>query len=458
VLTLVRADAAFLDGRLHRDVTLGIENGHVVTVPPDAPKTDVIDLKGKLLLPGFVNGHSHAFQRAIRGRTEFLAPGHERDDFWTWRDAMYAAANALDPDSLYAVSKQAFLEMALAGVTTVGEFHYLHHQVDGAAYADEGLLAHQVVRAARDVGLRICLLRVGYQRAGFQVDPNPKQRRFIDADVDVYLRRSFALRDALEGDELVSFGLAPHSVRAVPRRWLEVIAQETKGTSIPIHMHVAEQPGEIRACMTEYGARPVELIDATGLLNENFTAVHAVHLDRWEVGRLGTMRCTICACPSTERNLGDGIVEADSLIHAGARISLGSDSQAHIDLLAEAQMLEGHLRLLRLRRNVLDPATGGASAQAVRLLDALSHAGSRSLGLAPATLAPGSPADFVAIDLAHPSMLGARDLLTSAVFAASSGAVKDVFVAGKPIVREGRHEQTAHIASAFSSAVAELRW
>ncbi|MDP2269352.1 MAG: formimidoylglutamate deiminase [Archangium sp.] len=453
--TVYRPEALYAQGTLHRGrgLVVSAEGRVLETAPADAEQ---ISLPGKLLLPGFVNGHSHAFQRAIRGRTEFLAAGHERDDFWSWREAMYEAATALDPEALYAVSKQAFLEMALAGITTVGEFHYLHHQADGRPYADEHELSRQVIRAARDVGLRICLLRVGYARAGFQVEPNPRQLRFIDADVDTFLRRASELAVAVKGDALVSVGLAPHSVRAVPKAWLEVIGRSWK--TGPVHMHVAEQPGEIRACAAEYGVRPVELLEGAGLLNARFTAVHAIHLDRGEIERLGRARATVCACPSTERNLGDGIVEVDALLSAGASVSLGSDSQAHVDLLQEAQQVEGHLRLLRLRRNVLAPGSGDRNSLAARLLDFMTVQGARSLGLSGGSLAPGEAADFVAVDLNHPSVLGSEEsALARVVLGAPASAVSDVFVAGRRIVTEGRHVEAETTGRRFLEVVKSLR-
>jgi formimidoylglutamate deiminase len=447
-------DAVFAEGVLHRGRALVVsDDGRVL--PHDTVASKTVALPGKLVLPGFVNGHSHAFQRAIRGATEFLAKGHERDDFWSWREAMYEAATALDPEQLYAVSKQAFLEMALAGVTTVGEFHYVHHQPDGTPYADEHELARQVIRAAREVGLRIVLLRVGYARAGFLAEPNPRQRRFIDPDVDTFLRRASDLAAVSKSDPLVSVGLAPHSVRAVPRAWLEVVSRSWP--TGPIHMHVAEQPAELRACAAEYGLRPVELLSAVGLLSERFTAVHAIHLERTEIELLGRARATVCACPSTERNLGDGIVEADGLHAAGASISLGTDSHAHIDLLQEAQMLEGHLRLLRLRRNVLDPGQGSADGLAARLVDSLSNAGARSLGLAPQALAVGQAADFVAVDLTHSSVVGAAHPLPGVVMGGSSGAITDVFVAGRRIIAEGRHADAQQISTRYSDVMRALR-
>ncbi|MGV3620835.1 MAG: formimidoylglutamate deiminase [Archangium sp.] len=451
--TRFRPDAVVVGGVLQRGVSLLISDDGVV-LPSDANVRDVVDvpMPGRLVVPGFVNGHSHAFQRVLRGRTEFLAKGHERDDFWSWREAMYAAATALSPEQLYDVSRQCFLEMALAGVTTVGEFHYVHHQPDGTPYDDVQLLARQVIAAARDVGLRIVLLRVGYARAGFGLAPNPRQKRFIEPDVETYLARTNELAQLTRHDPLVTVGLAPHSVRAVPRSWLSTIAREwTQG---PLHMHVSEQPAELRACEAEYGMTPVKLLESEGLLSERFTAVHAIHLHDAEVAALGAAKSVVCACPSTERNLGDGIVKADELLAAGAHVSLGTDSHAHIGLLEEAQMLEGHLRLLRLRRNVLDPGQGAPDGVAARLLTSLTLAGDRSLGLSPCTLAPGSRADFVSLDLQHPTVLGVND--TRVLMGAPSSAVRDVVVGGRTIVRDGRHAAQAEVAKRFEAVMHTL--
>lgn len=405
-----------------------------------------------------MNGHSHAFQRVLRGRTELRAEGNEADDFWSWRERMYQAATALKPEQLYAVSKQAFVEMALAGVTTVGEFHYLQHQADGTPYDDESLLAKTVIQAARDVGLRIVLLRVGYARAGFQVAENPRQRRFIDGDVESFLRRVEGLRSSVT-DPLVTVGVAPHSVRAVPRSWLEAIAKSV--TQGPVHMHVSEQPAELRACLAETGRRPIELLSDVGLLGPRFTGVHAIHLEAKEVELLGQSKSLVCACPSTERNLGDGIVRADELLKAGVEVSLGSDSQAHIDLLEEARQLEGHLRLLRLGRAVLFPGVVEGpreSALGEVLLRALTAAGARSLGVDTGALRAGQLADFVTIDLNHPSMVGVprEALVSAAMLGASSAAIRDVCVQGRLIVEDGRHPEAERTADGFRAVMSAL--
>ncbi|MCP3058585.1 formimidoylglutamate deiminase [Myxococcus sp. K38C18041901] len=455
-ITVYQPDFLYVGGRLIEGGALAVgADGRILEAASVPSGASVVRLRGRALLPGLVNGHSHAFQRLIRGRTEYVAAGHEADDFWSWREAMYRAAESLGPDDVYVASRQVFVEMALAGITTVGEFHYIHHQQDGTPYADRNVLAKAVIRAARDAGLRICLLRVGYARAGFQVAPNPRQRRFIDPDVDTFLASAESLASEVKGDAAVSVGLAPHSVRAVPKSWLAAV---TKTRGFPVHMHVAEQPKEIEASLAEYGRRPVELLSDLSLLGPGFTAVHGVHLTDEEVSMLGAARATVCACPSTERNLGDGIVPADALVKAGARISLGSDSQAHVDLLDEARQLEGHLRLARLRRSVLDPGGGEVSGLGARLLDMATADGARCLGLSTGTLAPGALADFFTVDLGHPSLVGAspQSLLVSIVLGAEKSAVREVAVAGRLVVRDGVHPLAEESGRAFQTLAHSL--
>ena len=437
---LLEPDYLLWEDALRDDLLLEVGPGGTITgTPPKGSPGTVRKLPGRVLLPGLVNAHSHAFQRLLRGCTEYVAAGAAADDFWSWRELMYRAAEQLTPDEVYASARQVFVEMARAGITTVGEFHYLHHQPDGTPYGEPNLLSHAVVRAAREVGLRVVLLRVAYARAGFQKPANPRQRRFIDPSPDVALAAVEALRSAYRGDPAVSVGLAPHSVRAVPVEWLRDFA--LLPDAVPVHMHVAEQPAEVVACNTEHGLRPVQLLQKLGLLRPNFTAVHGIHLAADEIEALGRARATVCACPSTERNLGDGIVPADALLRAGAQLALGSDSQAHVDLLMEMRQLDGHLRLLRMRRAVLDPGLGKPSGLAARLLQVATAGGARSLGLPGGRLAVGAPADFFTVDVEHPSIAGvpADRLLAGVVFAAERPAVREVAVAGQFIVEDGQH-------------------
>ncbi|MBS1149525.1 MAG: hutF [Myxococcaceae bacterium] len=449
--TVFQPEVLFAGGRLQPGGQLVVaDDGSVLAAAP--PGARVVKLPGKLMLPGLVNAHSHAFQRLLRGRTEYVAKGREADDFWSWRELMYRTANALDPAGVFVASRQAFLEMALAGITTVGEFHYLHHQPDGTPYADVHELAKQVARAAREVGLRIVLLRVGYARAGFEQPANPLQRRFCDPDPDTFVHRTLELRRALAGDPAVSVGFAPHSVRAVPRGWLEAVARHPGEVT---HLHVAEQPAEIKACLAEHGRRPVELLEEVGLLHPKLTAVHAIHLSPSEIEALGRAKASVCACPSTERNLGDGVVPADALMRAGVTIALGTDSQADIHLLDDARQLEGHLRLVRGRRAVLDPGGGALSGLAERLLRCTMEGGARSLGLDVGALTVGQPADFFTVDLAHPCLVGAprEALLPAVVFGAATGAVSEVAVGGKLLVEAGRHPLTEEIGRDFAALV-----
>jgi formimidoylglutamate deiminase len=453
--TFLKPDWLYWDGELRDDVALGVgPDGLVTGVQPAEEVPQAARLSGRALLPGMVNGHSHAFQRLIRGRTEYVSSGHPQDDFWSWRELMYQAACALDPEGVYVASRQAFLEMALSGITSVGEFHYLHHQPDGTPYDDREELAHQVIRAARDVGLRICLLRVGYARSGYQLPPNPRQRRFLDKTVDGLLGSVETLKGGYAADPFVTVGLAPHSVRAVPREWLEAL----RGRPERVHMHVAEQPAEVAACRSEYQRTPVQLIEEAGLLGENFTAVHAIHLDDVDVMRLGRARALVCACPSTERNLGDGVVPADALLNAGARVCLGSDSQATINLLDEARQLESHLRLMRLRRAVLDPGSGTPDGLAKRLFQMATVEGARSLGLSTGALKAGAPADYFTVDLNHPTLVGASrgTLLPTLVFGGGMAAIREVVVNGKSLVSEGHHLLLSRSREDFSELARRL--
>jgi formimidoylglutamate deiminase len=404
--------------------------------------------------PGLVNAHSHAFQRVIRGRTEYRTAS-DIDSFWTWREMMYSAAAQLTPEDIYDASRMAFLEMALSGITAVGEFHYLHHAPDGSAYDDPNLLAKQVVRAANDVGLRIALLRVAYARAGFEAEPNPRQARFIEKDAELYLKNVGQLRKDI-GDEnrMAWVGVAPHSVRAVPLDFLKEIVAFAKDEKLPVHMHVAEQAAEVSACIKEYGRSPIALLATEGLLSERFTAVHAIHVTPKAIRMMADANAIVCACPTTERNLGDGIVPADGYLKEGVRISLGTDSQTQIDLLEDARALEFHLRLQKMERIVLAEDTNGSkSALAARLFECATVNGARSINAPVAVTEAEEPADFFAVDLNDPSLAGAseEDLLSHVVFSLSKTAVKDVVVGGKRIVEDGRHAQQEEIVERFKA-------
>ena len=444
-------DLIYVDGKFQTDVALVCDQ-KVLRLAPVGDVENQIRLKNRALLPGLVNAHSHAFQRVIRGRTERRSE-HSSDSFWTWREQMYAAANRLTPEEIYAASRMAFLEMALSGITAVGEFHYIHHAPDGSRYADRNLIEREVIRAARDVGVRIALLRVAYARAGYQRPPDPQQVRFIEDTPDQYLESLEDLLTATElEDDAAWVGVAPHSVRAVPLDYLKTIVEFANQRGLVVHMHVAEQAAEVEACIEEYRRSPVALLETEGLLSEKFTAVHAIHVTPKAVSAFARGRANVCACPTTERNLGDGVVPVDAYFKAGVAVSLGSDSQIQIDLLEDARELEYHLRLQQTVRNVLAPVDDvDESALARRLFDCATVNGATSIGFDGGTLEPGAPADFFTVDLDDPSIAGSttENLLANIVFSLSRTAIRDVVVGGKRIVEEGRHNDQKEIVTSF---------
>jgi formimidoylglutamate deiminase len=414
--------------------------------------------KRRAVLPGLVNAHSHAFQRVIRGRTEHRTKVSV-DSFWTWREAMYRAASRLTPEDIYDASRMAFMEMALSGITTVGEFHYLHHAPDGSAYDDPNLLSKQAVRAARDVGLRIALLRVAYARSGFETEVNSRQTRFLETNPDLFLRNLQQLRSDLVGQKNEAWvGIAPHSVRAVPLDYMKAIIGFAHEQRLPVHMHLAEQPAEVSACIHEYGRSPMTLVETEGLLSDCFTAVHAIHVTPKAIHAFAGSGAMICACPTTERNLGDGVVPIDRFFKDGVRVCLGTDSQTQIDLLEDARELEYHLRLQLGERAVLAPDSDDKSALASRLFDSATISGAESLGAPGGKLASDELADFFTIDLDDPSIGGAtsEDLLTAVVFSLLRTAIKDVFVGGKQIVFDGRHAAQEEIVKKFADLQQKL--
>jgi formimidoylglutamate deiminase len=436
----------YMDGQFRGGYELVVsDEGAIVSVGPVAKDdvrvsvSEVRRMPGRALLPGMIDIHSHSFQRALRGKAE--SRRRSGPDFWSWRNIMYRCALALTPEEIYDVARMAFLEMTLAGITTVGEFHYLHRTPLGEAYSDPNLLAKQVIRAAESVGIRIVLLRCAYVRAGLQLPPDSGQVRFLEPDAERFLRDSEALRNEIASmPATVSFGLAPHSVRAVPRDYLKAISGWAQASGMPLHMHVAEQPAEIEACVAEYGVTPFEFLDELGLMTRNFTAIHAIHLQAGEIERMGRGKITVGACPTTERNLGDGVLDADKLIDAGVSIAFGTDSHTQTDALENVRELESNLRLRHLQRAVLDGRQG--EPLPALLFDFATRGGA---------LEGGKAADFVTVDLADSSIAGSLpdELLTNIVFSMSPRAVRDVFVDGKMIIDNGRHAMQGEIVEAF---------
>ena len=479
-------DLIFTGGRFESGLALVCNSSGVIVKLAHVSKLNDekrVRLSNRAILPGMVNAHSHAFQRVLRGRTEYGSS--RQDSFWTWREIMYSAAMRLNPEDIYDASRTAFLEMALSGITAVGEFHYLHHAPDGSPYDDPNLLAKEVVRAARDVGLRIALLRVSYARSGYQTEPNPKQARFIEKNPEIYLRnlgkliadvtrissptvREGSLIDDNDGalpngraTDTAWVGVAPHSVRAVPLDYLRQVIAFANQRDLKVHMHVAEQPAEVSACVEEHGRTPIALLETEGLLGEDFTAVHAIHVTPKAVPSFAKTGAMVCACPTTERNLGDGVVPADEYFKHGVAVCLGTDSQVQMDLLEDARELEYHLRLQKLERAVLDTQSqvssfksqvSDASKLALQLFDCATINGARSINAPGGALEPGKPADFFTVALDDPSIAGASpdNLLANIVFSSSRAAVREVVVGGKPIVSERQHLMQEEVLERFN--------
>ena len=383
---------------------------------------------GRWVLPGLATAHSHAFQRALRGRTQRRAT--LAGTFRGWRDEMYRLVEGLGPDDLYAISRFAYTELAMSGVTAVGEFHYVHHGPGGRPYADRTELSDAVVRAARDAGIRIGLIRTAYLRAGYRQSAVPAQERFIDPSIDHVMQDLDLLRTRYRDHPHVSVAAAAHSVRAVPISGIRALAAYADEYALPFHMHVSEQRGELEECMSEHGTTPVALLSNEGVLSPRFVAVHATHLEDAEVSALGDHRAFVCICRTTERDLGDGLPPTSGLLDAGARLCVGVDSHACENAFEEVRAVELDERSrLELRH---------AAAEGRDLLDAATRQGYAACGLEGQW-----KEDRIHLDGNDPSIAAINpDLAPEAIlFGATPRAVQSVDVAGRRIVAEGRHVQ-----------------
>ena len=378
------------------------------------------------VMPGLATAHSHAFQRALRGRTQRRAT--RTGTFLGWRDQMYRLVERIHPDDLYAIARFAYTELAMSGVTAVGEFHYVHHGPGGRLYAERTELADAVVRAARDAGIRICLIRTAYLRAGYDQAPVPAQQRFIDPSIDEVINDLDALRSRFEGDPHVAVAAAAHSVRAVPLPGIRMLAAYTERHGLPFHMHVSEQRSELEECRAEYGTTPVALLSAEEILTSRFVAVHATHLDEAEVAALGDSGSFVCICRTTERDLGDGLPPASDFLRAGARLCVGVDSHACENAFEEIRSVELDERSRLEKRH--------AAAEAQVLLDAATRQGYAACGLDGLWRE-----DHMCLDPNDPSIAAiGTDLAPDAIlFGATPRAVKTVVVGGRTIVEDGCH-------------------
>lgn len=440
--TTFHAEQAWLgDERPRRDVLIETSGGVITAVTPDvAAPAGATVLRG-LTLPGLANTHSHVFHRAIRGHSQSGVA-----DFWAWRDLMYDVAGRLDPDLLYALAHATYAEMALGGVTSVGEFFYVHHQPDGSPYADPNELGRAVAAAARDAGVRMTLLDTCYLQADVRGAPlTGVQRRFDDGSWEAWAERV----DQLADDDWLRVGAAIHSVRAVPAAAMSGIADYARGRGLPLHVHLSEQPAENQACLAEHDLTPTALLHAHGVLGPATTAVHATHLTDDDIALLGSTGTTISMCCTTERDLGDGVGPAVELHRSGSPLVVGSDAHMMIDLWEEARAIELDERLVRGVRGHLSAPTLAAG---------LTAAGTACLGWPAGHLRAGDLADLVTVRLDSPRTAGARsgDALAHVLFAATASDVDTVVVGGETVVSGGRHRSVGDVGGALERAIADV--
>ncbi len=421
-MTTYWCEHAWLDAGPAAGVRVTVDGGRITAVQPGCTPVDGDHRLPGLVLPGFANAHSHAFHRALRGRT------HDHGGtFWTWRQAMYAVAERLDPDSYLALARAAYAEMALAGVTCVGEFHYLHHGRGGHPYDEPNAMSEALVQAAAAAGLRLTLLDTCYLAGGLGAGGHTAlddvQVRCADADVDAWAARA----QGLPPRPGVRLGAAVHSIRAVPAEQLTTVT-EAAGDD-PLHVHLSEQPAENAAAQSFYGVSPTALLGEHGVLGPGTTAVHATHLSDSDIDLLGGSATVVCACPTTEADLADGIGPFARLQRAGSPLCVGSDQHALTDLLGEVRLVESHARLATGERGRFAPAS---------LVDMLTVQGHRALGWDDAgRIATGQRADLVAVRLDTPRTAGAAP--SQAVLAAAAADVHTVVGGGRVVVDGGRH-------------------
>ncbi|AYF76387.1 formimidoylglutamate deiminase [Nocardia yunnanensis] len=421
---------AWLPSGVSEAVRIDVADGIITSVTPGSPPAG--NRLSGMAVPGFANGHSHAFHRALRGRTYA-----DRGRFWSWRDRMYTVARRLEPDSYYRLARVVYAEMVLAGYTSVAEFHYLHHPGHGQRYADPNEFSHALVAAAEEAGIRLTLLDACYVAGGFGKPTEGVQQRFDDGDAEAWARR---VESFVPAGDLVIAGAAVHSVRAVPAEQIAVVVRAAAGR--PLHVHVSEQPRENEECLAVHGCTPTRLLSAAGALGPRTVAVHATHLTAEDMTELSGG--WVCLCPSTEADLGDGIGPGRALADAGTGLSLGSDGQSIIDPWFEARALELHERLGSGRRGRFEVGE--------LLSAATAHAASGWSNTG--TIAPGRDADLVCVDTESVRTAGVDG--PGILFAATASDVTDVMIAGRWVVRDRCHRTITDVAAALDTEIGAL--
>jgi len=409
-----------------------------------------------IAIPGVPNCHSHAFQRAMAGLTE--RAGLTNDSFWTWRELMYRFAGRIGPEELEAIAAQLYVEMLKGGYTSVAEFHYLHHDPKAEPYADRAELSNRVITAAQSVGIAITHLPVLYRYGGFgELAPSDGQARFINSAAG-YLEILEVLHAQHHGNANVRIGIAPHSLRAVSEPLLQdvVAAFDKLDDTAPIHIHIAEQTGEVEDCLTSCGARPVAWLMDHFDVGDRWCLIHATHMDDSEVAALARSGAVAGICPTTEANLGDGLFPARAFFDLNGKLAIGSDSNVTLNAAEELRLLEYGQRLVLRGRNIL--ADGPGKSTGLGLYNRVAKGGAQALGQKTGKIAPGYRADFVVLDPDHPSLMD-RDgdaILDSLIFASMGNPIRDVYVGGAQVISDGRHEQEDKITLDFQNAIKRL--
>jgi formimidoylglutamate deiminase len=436
------------------DVLLTIDaNGHWGAVEPNIPRAAALSVHAQCvdvaLLPGLVNAHSHAFQRAFAGQAEHRHAG--ADDFWSWRDRMYRVALSISPEQLKVIAQQLYIELLRGGYTQVCEFHYLHHAPDGAGYAEPYTMAAMLVQAASEVGIGLTLLPTVYERAGMQAPALRRDQRRFAADAEWALG---AVREfkASSSNPLLNVGVAIHSIRAVSSASISVVAQKMQG---PIHIHVAEQVAEVDECLAATGERPVQWLAGEVALDRRWHLVHATHVTHDEIDTVAASGASLVMCPTTEANLGDGLTDIPHWLAAGVPMSIGSDSHVCRDGFEELRVLEIGQRLALRQRNVCADLNMSTASTAERLFSRVVSAGASACGHTAWGLQRGARADALVLDVSAPSLLGVTPAhwLDARTFSSPASSFERVMVAGRWVLQSGRAPFIAQAAAQFSETV-----
>jgi formimidoylglutamate deiminase len=449
--SIYRADHAWQGDHWRQDAVFGVHDERLATNDEAIPSEPPVQL-GRYVLPGMPNLHSHAFQRAMAGMAERRGPGD--DSFWTWREAMYGFAQRIGPDDLRAIAAQLYVEMLKAGYTHVCEFHYLHHQPDGSPWPDAAAMSRAVVEAAEEAGIGLTILPVLYMTGGFDGRPLGERQRRFGHTVDGYLKLVEMLR---AGDNArVRTGIALHSLRAVQPDAIHAVL-EAIDQDMPVHIHIAEQLPEVEECLAVRGCRPVRWLLDNVKVDARWCLVHATHLDAGETRDLARSGAVAGLCPTTEANLGDGLFPLASFIDHGGVLGIGSDSHVSVSPVEELRWLEYGQRLVARQRNVAARHEGQSVGES--LFTRSLAGGAAASGVAIGALDGGSRADLIVLDDTSP-LLAARDAadaMDSFIFAGNVPLVRDVMVAGRWVVRDGRHRDQARIADRYRRVVERLK-